>query len=159
MNKKFYYAIFNETDEAVEVEFPDLPSCATFGSNRDEAYENAIDVLTGWLANAESQFIKEPPAHSTFKNVHGRLIPIPVNDKIFESYQELKRFNVIFPANILNKIDSVQKKHGLKRSTFLLLASENYLKKISHNEHTKHFSNSNNPKKHKKRSNKYPKAS
>jgi len=53
---KFYYAIFRKTSEAIEVKFPDLQGCVTFGRTRDEAIENATDVLAGWLANAESQF-------------------------------------------------------------------------------------------------------
>jgi len=28
---KHYYAIFKKTNEAIEVEFPDLPDCLTFG--------------------------------------------------------------------------------------------------------------------------------
>lgn len=46
---KYYYAIFIQTDEAIEVEFPDLPGCVTFGETWEEAYENAVDVLAGWL--------------------------------------------------------------------------------------------------------------
>lgn len=47
------------------------------------------------------------------------------------SYQKLKRFNVIFPVEILKNIDAFRKKLGLKRSTFLLKAAENYLKNLS----------------------------
>jgi predicted RNase H-like HicB family nuclease len=30
---KHYYALFKKTDEAVEVEFPDLNGCFTFGKD------------------------------------------------------------------------------------------------------------------------------
>jgi len=52
-----YYAVFTKTDEAVEVDFPDLQGCLTFGDDFDEAYEMAVDALAGWLAHAEKQFI------------------------------------------------------------------------------------------------------
>jgi len=60
---KYYYAIFKHSKATVEVEFPDLTGCLTFGTNRDEALENATDVLAAWLANAESHFVKEPSSY------------------------------------------------------------------------------------------------
>ncbi len=51
---KLYYAIFTKSDNAVEVEFPDLPGCVTFGDTFEEAYSNAADVLAGWMANAKN---------------------------------------------------------------------------------------------------------
>lgn len=146
--KKYYYALFTESENTVEVEFPDLPGCVTFGSNWDEAFINAIDVLAGWLAHAESQYIKAPSPHNAFKNLKGTLIPVPIVNEIFESYQELKRINVIFPANVLNKIDAFRKKHGLKRSTFLLKASENYLNTMSQKESTRNYARLKRPDKH-----------
>lgn len=124
---KYYYALFKQTKEAVEVEFPDLPGCVTFGKDWDEAINHASDVLAAWLANAKQEIIKEPSSHKKLSNLQGTLIPIFVDEKILQRYQELKRFNVIFPANILNKIDKFRKTHGLKRSTLLLKAAEEYL--------------------------------
>ncbi len=63
LKMKSYYAIFRKTSEAIEVEFPDLQGCVTFGRSKDEAMENASDVLAGWLANAEPQFVKEPSSY------------------------------------------------------------------------------------------------
>jgi len=124
---KCYYALITETPEALEVEFPDLPGCVTFGANWDEAIGNAIDVLAAWLATAEPQFIKEPSSHKQLEKLKGTLIPIPVDEKILANYQKLTRFNVIFPVKTLRRIDNFRKKMGLKRSTFLLKASEEYL--------------------------------
>lgn len=128
---KYFYAIFNHSKNAVEVEFPDLTGCVTFGSNRDEALENATDVLAAWLANAEPQFVKEPTSYQELnkKNKNADLIPIAVDEKILESYEELKRFNVIFPSRLLKKVDDLRKKTGLKRSTLLKIATEEYLEK------------------------------
>lgn len=124
---KYYYALFKSTPEAIEVEFPDLKGCVSFGSNWEEAIENAADALAAWLANAEQEFIKEPSEHSHLEHLEGELVPIAVDDQIINDYQQLKRFNVIFPINILKHIDSFRKKTGLKRSTFLQKAAEEYL--------------------------------
>jgi predicted RNase H-like HicB family nuclease len=128
---KYYYAIFKHSKNAVEVEFPDLTGCLTFGSNRDEALENATDVLAAWLANAESQFINEPSSYQELKKKfkNANLIPIALDEQILESYEELKRFNVIFPSRLLRKVDNFRKKTGLKRSTLLKIATEEYLDK------------------------------
>jgi predicted RNase H-like HicB family nuclease len=84
---KYYYAEFKDNDGQVEVEFPDLPGCVTFGEDWEEAYDNAIDVLAGWLAHAEIQFIKKPSQHEKLINSQGELIPIPVDEKIIQHYQ------------------------------------------------------------------------
>lgn len=124
---KYYYALFKKTHEAIEVEFPDLKGCVTFGGNWEEAIDNAADALAAWLANAEEKFVKEPSDHKTLEKLEGELVPIAVDHQIMESYQQLKRFNVIFPLNVLKHIDSFRKKTGLKRSTFLQKAAEEYL--------------------------------
>ena len=124
---KFYYAVFNETKEAIEVEFPDLPGCVTFGKTWEEAVDNAVDVLAGWLANAEPEFIKEPSPYVELSTYKGKIMPITVDENIKRSYTESKRFNVIFPANVLRRVDEYRRKQGLKRSTLLLKAVEEYL--------------------------------
>ena len=126
---KYYHAIFKHSKNAIEVEFPDLPGCVTFGNTWDEAIENATDVLAAWLANAEPEFVKEP---SSYKKLSTRfktekLMPIALDERIIESYEELKRINIIFPARLLNKIDEYRKRTGLKRSTLLKIATEEYL--------------------------------
>lgn len=128
---KYYYAIFRHNKDSVEVEFPDLPGCVTFGNDRDEAMENAIDVLAAWLANAEAQFVKEP---SSFRELSTRfegeqLIPIAIDEKILESYEELKRINIIFPLRLIKRVDEFRKVTGLKRSTLLKIATEEYLER------------------------------
>lgn len=125
---KHYYAIFKKTDQAIEVTFPDLQGCVTFGDDWEEALENAEDVLAAWLAHAEDGFIKEPSKHHTLEHLEGEIIPIPVKEYTIESYRKLKRFNVIFPVQVLKRIDTYRKKEGLKRSTFLQKAAEAYLR-------------------------------
>lgn len=131
---KYYYALFKKTKEAIEVEFPDLEGCVTFAADWEEALENAEDVLAAWLANAEPAFIKKPSKHKILEHLLGKsgeLVPIVINEDIMASYHQLKRFNVIFPANILAQIDKFRKQEGLKRSTFLQKAAEAYLQQHS----------------------------
>jgi predicted RNase H-like HicB family nuclease len=130
---KHYYALFNKTPEAVEVTFPDLEGCVTFGKSWEEALENAEDVMAAWLAHAEDPFVKEPSKHNALEHLEGDLIPIPVNEHMIESYKELKRFNVIFPTQVLKRIDMFRKKTGIKRSTFLQRAAEEYMRQ--HEQH------------------------
>ena len=125
---KYYYALFKESAQAVEVEFPDLAGCVTFGSTWDEAIVNAEDALAGWLANAEKKFVSPPSKYAELTHLGGKLVPIPINEEIKNLYQPLKRINVILPAFIISQIDTRRKKIGLKRSTFLLKAAEEYLK-------------------------------
>lgn len=87
---------------------------------------NAEDALAGWLAHTEPKFIKKPSTHDQLKHL-GELVPIVVNASIVDSYQELKRFNVIFPNKVLQAVDDYRKRAGLKRSTVLQRAAEEYL--------------------------------
>ena len=45
--------IFNEEDSVYDVEFPDLPGCLTYGDSLENAKENAVEALTGYLASIE----------------------------------------------------------------------------------------------------------
>lgn len=73
------------------------------------------------------KFIRKPSKHDQLKDVSGELVPISVNESAIDSYQEVKRFNVIFPRKILKAVDDYRKHVGLKRSTFLQKAAEEYL--------------------------------
>jgi predicted RNase H-like HicB family nuclease len=128
---KYYYAIFRHSKDAIEVEFPDLAGCVTFGNDWDEALANATDVLAAWLANAEPKFINEPSSFKklSIKHKNEKLMPIALDEKILESYEELKRINIIFPSRLLREVDEFRKKTGLKRSTLLKIATEEYLEK------------------------------
>lgn len=128
---KSYYAILRKTSDAIEVEFPDLQGCVTFGRTRDEAIENATDVLAGWLANAEPQFIKEPSSYEVLKNKfsHEEIISIAVDENFMQYYEASKKFNVVFPARLLSQVDQFTKAKGLKRSMVLQKATEEYLQK------------------------------
>jgi len=81
-----YCAVFTKTDEAIEVEFPDLACCVTFGYTQKEAYEMAVDALHCWLEAAEPQFIKKPSPkdkiEKRFNGLNAYTLEIPVNSKL-----------------------------------------------------------------------------
>lgn len=126
---KYYYAIFTKTTEAIEVEFPDLPGCVTFGDTWEEAYENAVDVLAGWFAHAEPQFVKEPSFHQQLEHAAGEIVPVPLEEPLLQSYQESKRIHVTFPVSVLKQVDQFRAQYGMKRSTLFLKAVTDYIER------------------------------
>jgi hypothetical protein len=60
--------------------------------------------------------VKEPSSFAKlsarFKNE--KLIPIAVDERILESYEELQRINIIIPSRLLKKVDEFRKRTGLK---------------------------------------------
>jgi antitoxin HicB len=124
---KGYYAVFECSSEAVDVEFPGLPGCFTCGKDMEEACDMATDALAGWLETAEDQFIPKKPM--SFEEVQekfpGRTIMrIPVDTNIMEKYEPKQRFNASFPKSVLDKVDAFAKSKGWNRSQFLVRASE-----------------------------------
>lgn len=127
---KRYFAIFKKSARDIEVYFPDLEGCLSFGKDWDEALENATDVLSAWLANADPKYIKKPSMHKLLSKKLKRneeLVPIAIDPNVLESYQKLKRFNVIFPAQTLAMVDAYRKQLRMKRSKFLIMAVQEYL--------------------------------
>ena len=122
-----YYAIFEETNEAFEVYFPDLRGCATFGETMEEAFEMAVDVLAGWLQESEPQFIKEPSDFETIKSHYSNkdvfIMRIPVDERIKRMYEKKQRLNISIPASIVKKIDMAAKERGVNRSEFIAEAT------------------------------------
>ena len=123
MKTKGYYAVFEKTSEAIEVHFPDLKGCVTFGDNMEEAFEMATDVLAGWLQESEPQFIKAPSdfetikSHYTSENIF--IMRIPINERIKRKYEEKQRLNISIPASVVKKIDLAAKERGVNRSEFI----------------------------------------
>jgi len=118
-----YYAIFEETNEAIEVYFPDLKGCVTFGDTMEEAFEMAVDALAGWLQESEPQFIKKPSDFKTIKSHYSGknvfIMRIPVDERIKRKYEKKQRLNISIPASIVKKIDLAAKERGVNRSEFI----------------------------------------
>ena len=110
------------------VSFPDFPGCITAGSTIDEAKDMAHDALSlhikGMLEDGDIipspsklEDIMEDPDYSDAAAI------------LVVSVSEVKprsvRVNITVPEDMLRKIDSVAKKRGMSRSSFLVHAAQN----------------------------------
>jgi predicted RNase H-like HicB family nuclease len=110
------------------VSFPDFPGCITAGSTIDEAKDMAHDALSlhikGMLEDGDNipvpsklERILDDPDFSDAVAI----IVVSVSEKKPRSV----RVNITVPEDMLRKIDSVAKKRGMSRSSFLVHAAQN----------------------------------
>lgn len=122
----FYYAVFKQTDEAIEISFPDVKNAVTFAHSMDEAVDMATDALGAALA-----FETVRPPRTSYgkleKVVDGVLVPIQVDEKIVQTYEPTKRVNVCLPSSVLERIDSFRVNRSLNRSQFLAKAATEFM--------------------------------
>ena len=130
---RYYNAVFCETPEAIEVEFPDLPGCFTFGKTWEEALVNATDVLSGWLAHAQPEFVRAPGPYEQIKHKRGNeaVIPIAVDEQIMSSYLHGRNLKVSFPPTLVKKLNHLSKVTGVKRDHLIREAVAEYVAKKS----------------------------
>ena len=124
----FYYAVFKQEKDNVLVSIPDVEICETFGRNWEEAYGMGVDALAACLS--EQGTIIHPKSSKQSlqqKNPGAEIVPIPVDESIKRKYVKTKRFNVIFPEELLTRVDRFRAGTGLKRSQLLADAAERYL--------------------------------
>ena len=110
------------------VSFPDFPGCITAGSSIDEAKDMAHDALSlhirGMLEDGENI-----PVPSKLEDIMGdpdysdaaAILVVTVS----EAKSRSVRVNITVPEDILRKIDTVAKKRGMSRSSFLVQAAQN----------------------------------
>ena len=125
---EFFYAIFIEEEDNILVSIPDVEICETFGKTWDEAYEMGVDALAACLSEPET--IVHPKSTREAlqkKNPESEIVPIPVDESIRKKYAKTKRFNVIFPEDLLVRVDEYRAGAGMKRSQLLAEAAEQYL--------------------------------
>ena len=110
------------------VSFPDFPGCITAGSSIDEAKDMAHDALSlhikGMLEDGENipppsklEDIMDNPDYSDAVAI----LVVTVS----EAKSRSVRVNITVPEDILRKIDTVAKKRGMSRSSFLVQAAQN----------------------------------
>jgi len=128
---EFYYAIFRQIEDTVSAFFPDLGIPQIRENNWDEAYENAVAALAEWLAEKEMGNFTRPSTYDEVRQKNrnqGEIIPVPVDKEIVKNQQKTKRFSVVFPTALLQKVDRYRAKKGIRRSTLLLDAVTDYMK-------------------------------
>ena len=125
---EYFNAIFTEEETSVLVSIPDVEICETFGDSWEEAYENAVDALAACLSVPET-IVHAKSSLDTLQVNHpnAQIIPVPVDEKIKQSYEQTKRFNVIFPQSLLTAVDEYRAREGWKRSAFLAVAAKEYI--------------------------------
>ncbi len=110
------------------VSFPDFPGCITAGSSIDEAKDMAHDALSlhikGLLEDGDNI-----PAPSKLEDImedpnYSDAVAILVV-AISEAKPRAVRVNITVPEDMLRKIDTVAKKRGMSRSSFLVHAAQN----------------------------------
>ena len=110
------------------ISFPDFPGCITAGSSIDEAKDMAHDALSlhikGMLEDGENI-----PAPSKLEDImddpdYSDAVAILVVS-LSETKPRSVRVNITVPEDTLRKIDSVAKKRGMSRSSFLVHAAQN----------------------------------
>jgi len=110
------------------VTFPDFPGCITAGSSIDEAKDMAHDALSlhikGMLEDGETI-----PTPSKLENIMDDPDYSDAAAILVVSVSEAKprsvRVNITVPEDMLRKIDTVAKKRGMSRSSFLVHAARN----------------------------------
>ncbi len=110
------------------VSFPDFPGCITAGGSIDEAKDRAQDALSlhvkGMLEDGEKitapsklEDIMDDPDYSDAVAI----LVVTVS----EAKPRAVRVNITVPEDMLRKIDTVAKKRGMSRSSFLVHAAQN----------------------------------
>ena len=108
------------------VSFPDFPGCITAGSSIDEAKDMAHDALSlhikGMLEDGENiptpsklEDIMDDPDYSD------AVVILVVS--VSKAKPRSVRVNITVPEDMLRKIDTVAKKRGMSRSSFLVHAA------------------------------------
>ncbi len=119
------------------VSFPDFPGCITAGSSIDEAKDMAHDALSlhikGMLEDGENipvpsklEDIMEDP---DFSDAAAILIV-----SVSKAKPRSVRLNITVPEDMLRKIDSVAKKRGMSRSSFLVHAAQHAIASNQNNQ-------------------------
>lgn len=55
-----YQAVFSETEDGIDIFFPDLPGCLSCADTLDEALNNAQEALEGYILSCEDLDIDLP---------------------------------------------------------------------------------------------------
>jgi predicted RNase H-like HicB family nuclease len=112
------------------VEFPDFPGCITAAKTLSEAHLMAQEALNGHIEfMAEDQeVIPEPSSLEEIMSKKANKGAVAIIVEAINPYA-VKRVNLTFREDILEKIDRFAKTQGLTRSSFLATAALHELKR------------------------------
>lgn len=131
--EKYYYAIFSEEEGKVLVSVPDIEICETFGESWDDAFEMAVDALAACISTGDGNIKKRTSYEDMVRRFPDKkIMAVPVDQSIIDAYSPKKKVNVIFPVDVLKKIDETRGKLGERdRSKFITDGMKEYTKKFA----------------------------
>jgi predicted RNase H-like HicB family nuclease len=124
-----FFALLDGAPGAFGVSFPDCPGCTAMGKDENEAYANAIDALSEWIHDMQTE--GEAPKPSRMEDLRrdpdvvatlaegGVFLAVPL---VIESGRPVKA-NISLDRGLLDAIDAAAKRSGLTRSSFLASAA------------------------------------
>jgi len=127
----FIAVIHKDPNSDFGVSFPDFPGCVSAGSTLDEAKDMAQEALAlhidGMREDGETiptpsdfEALVEDPEYSDA--VAFLIVSVP------DLKAKAVRINVTIPEDTLRKIDTVAKRKGMSRSSFLVHAAKSAMK-------------------------------
>jgi predicted RNase H-like HicB family nuclease len=131
--EKYYYGVFKAEGKKILVSVPDVAICETFGGNWEEAFEMAIDALAACISTG-SKNVKERTKYADMIKQYpdAKIMAVPVDEKVIESYAPKKRVNIVIPVDVLNQIDETRARVGERdRSKFITEGMREYTKRLS----------------------------
>ena len=131
--EKYYYGVFKEEEGKVLVSVPDVEICETFGETWEEAFEMAVDALAACVS-AGSGNVKKRTRFEEMVCLYPdeKIMAVPVDESIIESYALKKKINVVFPVDVLRQIDETRGKLGERdRSKFITEGMKEYTQKFT----------------------------
>lgn len=131
--EKYYFGVFTEEGDKVLVSVPDVEVCETFGDTWEEAFEMAIDALAACIGSGKDNVKDRTPYEDMISQYpEGKIMAVPVDEKILESYSPKKKVHVVFPVEVLRDIDETRGKLGERdRSKFITNGMKEYTQKFS----------------------------
>jgi predicted RNase H-like HicB family nuclease len=112
------------------VEFPDFPGCISAAKSLSEAHVMAQEVLNAHIEfmAEDGEVLPEPSSLEEIMLKKGNKEAVAIMVEAINPYA-VKRVNLTFREDILEKIDRFAQSQGLTRSSFLATAALHELKK------------------------------
>lgn len=125
---RFAVVVHKDPDSSYGVAVPDLPGCISAGDTLDEAFENVVEAILGYvevlLMDGEPLPWRRPlEEHQANEDYEGGLCWGYVDVDLARARVTKKRVNVSLPANVLASTDEAAKLAGVTRSDFLAAAA------------------------------------
>ena len=122
--------IRKEKNSDYGVEFPDFPGCITVARSLNEAHTMAQAALNAHIEfmAEDSDVLPEPSSIEEIMAIRANKSAVAIVVDAINPYA-VKRVNLTFREDILERIDRFAKSRGLTRSSFLASAALHELKK------------------------------